>query len=1233
MKKILLTKHFFLFISLGFFFLVFTARYFFIEQGEKKQDKEPVQKITSKINQELKVLDEECEEVRQIILTSEKPTFSKLLKPSVYPYFVYRNKNLYFWSDNTIAPSYESLKGTYDFKYVDLNNGKYIVHSDFVRTRGDVFEIFIFLPLSKEYSIQNDYISSGLNKVIFGDVPFKITTAQITGAEIISSKGVFLFAVEFPKDHLYKNENVMLVVCLSLAGIVCLILYLGRFVLYLKERKRTDLSIATLFFGLIIIRGGMLFFGFPFSLHDFDLFNSKYFASSYISPSLGDVLFNIIVLLLFSWYLFNNYCNSILFIKLIKTNKRVKAFISVFLILFSFLALFAVFNLVGALSYHSQWSLDITYDLNYNLFRIISVLILILAFVVYFLFTHIFFRLFILLNASSDFSLILQFLAGAVLYALISYFLWDFNWVLLVINAFYFFILYTLRLPKTLGRLRYTTYIYYLSCAFICSIVAAYSIYEENYNRTVFLKKHFATDLLFKNDIFGEFLLNEASMKIKKDAFIQNKLVTPFSSVGVIEHKIKRVFLSKYFDKYNVIVSLFDATGEVYEKKSDYSSFQEAQEKYQKENYKTDYNDVYFFSDPESGFSKYISLNKVVIGDVIVGYIVIELQNKKTTPHSLYPELFVDTKTDKHVQSALYDYAVFSGGKLAYSFGSFNYKKNFPLNSFMDEDLFEDGIIREGFHHVGVKGADDKIIIISSEKYSFRRVFSNFSFFFLKLIVLTLFFISIYAVYFRFRKINVNYATKIQIYLNIAFFLPLLIVSITTLSIITVSYSDNLNDSFIKKAENISSNVIGYFQDNKVVDSEKEKVENVFMQISEYTQTDINLFNSKGRLIFSNQSMIYDLGFLSRLMNANAYAILVENANNTLMMSESIGNLNYNVVYVAIRSVENGELLGILSIPFFESKNELNKQIIEVLTTIVNIFITIFILFVVLSYFASHILTYPLQIITQKLKKTTLEKNEPIEWNSGDEIGLLVGEYNRMLVKLEESKEALAKSEKESAWREMAKQVAHEIKNPLTPMKLTIQHLQRAIDEGKAKDPEITNKSLNVLLDQVNNLNEIATSFSLFAKMPIPKTQRFEISSVLAKTAALHNNDKDVDVETDIPAGEYFVLGDEQLMSSIFTNLILNGKQSVPNDRRAKINVSLEVINSRVLIEIRDNGTGIPRQIRDKVFLPNFSTKFAGSGIGLAVAKRGVEHAGGKIWFETEEGTGTSFFIEIPLID
>jgi len=325
-------------------------------------------------------------------------------------------------------------------------------------------------------------------------------------------------------------------------------------------------------------------------------------------------------------------------------------------------------------------------------------------------------------------------------------------------------------------------------------------------------------------------------------------------------------------------------------------------------------------------------------------------------------------------------------------------------------------------------------------------------------------------------------------------------------------------------------------------------------------------------------------------------------------------------------------MLGVISIPFFESKVEMDRQIIGVMTTILNIFTATFLVILILSYVVSRLLTEPIRIIAHKIRRTTLGENEPIEWDSNDEIGMLVTEYNEMLVKLEQSRQALSKSEKESAWREMAKQVAHEIKNPLTPMKLAIQHLQKAIREKRENSIQLTEKTLHTLLDQVNTLSEIATSFSAFAKMPIPKLEPYNIARAVSNTVNLYTNRADLSVNSIIPDEEVQVMGDEQLMNGIITNLILNGVQSVPSSRMPQIDVLLTHNEQNVFIEVKDNGSGIPESIRDKVFLPNFSTKYTGSGIGLAVAKRGVEHAGGRIWFETEEEQGTTFYIELPLL-
>ena len=179
---------------------------------------------------------------------------------------------------------------------------------------------------------------------------------------------------------------------------------------------------------------------------------------------------------------------------------------------------------------------------------------------------------------------------------------------------------------------------------------------------------------------------------------------------------------------------------------------------------------------------------------------------------------------------------------------------------------------------------------------------------------------------------------------------------------------------------------------------------------------------------------------------------------------------------------------------------------------------------------------------------------------------------------------------------------------------------------------EKVEKTVRSLLDQIDTLSDIATSFSAFAKMPVPRSERFEVGRVLKGVLSLYSN-QEYKINANIEEGEFWVLGDEQMMQRTFNNLILNGVQAVPDNREAEICISLQQLErGRVLIEIADNGEGIDATIREKVFVPNFSTKYTGSGLGLAIAKRGIEHAGGRIWFETETGKGTSFYIELPLI-
>jgi len=553
-------------------------------------------------------------------------------------------------------------------------------------------------------------------------------------------------------------------------------------------------------------------------------------------------------------------------------------------------------------------------------------------------------------------------------------------------------------------------------------------------------------------------------------------------------------------------------------------------------------------------------------------------------------------------------------GRVLMKVGNFNFERNFDPELFNESKIFGSGIELKGYHHLGVRTNSGKKIVITSVDYDNASRLSNFSFLFLLQVLGIALIIFFHRYFLSLNKGEFYFSTKIQFYLGAAFFVPLLIVSVAILNSLNISYKEEIDKSYQKRASRIEENIneiLEQFFEGKL---NENAVSLTLSNISELVQNEVYIYDVKGNLVVFSQPHIYDLEILSHQINPVALMEVIYNNKERIVLNESIGKLDYKTSYLSIKDTKTNELIGLMGMPFFESKNHLKRQQIEVFTNLINIFILIFIVSLVVSYFAVKILTDPLKLLTQKIKKTSFsDLNQPLEYESKDEIGILVDEYNQMLRKFGESKTALAKSEKEAAWKTIAQQVAHEIKNPLTPMKLTLQQMQRVIDPD---DP--SHRSINNLLHQVDTLSDIATSFSTFAKMPIPESEPFDIVVELKKSIHLFENEKG-EIDADFSVDHLMVKGDIKLTG-----------RTVPEDRQPEVQISLKSSETKAKISIADNGSGIPDEFHNKIFIPNFTTKVKGSGIGLAISKRGIEHAGGDIWFESSED-GTTFYIEWPI--
>jgi len=456
------------------------------------------------------------------------------------------------------------------------------------------------------------------------------------------------------------------------------------------------------------------------------------------------------------------------------------------------------------------------------------------------------------------------------------------------------------------------------------------------------------------------------------------------------------------------------------------------------------------------------------------------------------------------------------------------------------------------------------------------------------------------------------------------------VVSILTVSIINNSHIEETKKYYVEKALIASAEIIEELEVFIKKDLTLSKFSETVAEVAKLTQSDINVFNKNGELISASQSYMYENNLLANLINPLAFGQLNTQQTNKVVMDEAIGDFQYSSVYVSLKSHQDGSILGYIGIPFFGYKFKTDKQIIDVITIIMELFMVTFFLLLLASYVMAKTLTRPLAIVTQKLRRTTFSgANQPIDYQSNDEIGLLVSGYNGMLVQLEESRIKLARTEKEVAWREFAKQLAHEIKNPLTPMKLHLQHLQRVLTQ---EDERIKNSITSVIM-QLDTVSDTITSFAAFAQQPLPKEEEFDIIEILRLITIMFSTNPDCDFYADIPEEPCYVLADYQQLNRILINLITNGIQAVPEGRRAVIHLKANITDKgRIQIEIRDNGSGIPENIQDKIYMHSFTTKIGGSGIGLSLAKFGIDYFGGNLWFETTQNVGTSFFIELPII-
>ena len=589
-----------------------------------------------------------------------------------------------------------------------------------------------------------------------------------------------------------------------------------------------------------------------------------------------------------------------------------------------------------------------------------------------------------------------------------------------------------------------------------------------------------------------------------------------------------------------------------------------------------------------------------------------------------YPQILSRKSADGKEDGYFYSYAKYSYGELVSSSGNFVYYKK--LSAFGKDARNFDLFNKDKYSHMLIPVDNNSTLVISLHENTFALYYMNVLYAFFVCIL-----ISSYGLFFNVNR-NINFrrgTLRARIKNSIISLIFILFVILTALSIYmnTVSFKGRHNAKAIELLKYVNKEL----ERLPCVDARKcPEVTGRLSDMSELLLIDINIYSRQGKLIATSRPEIFEYGFEGTLVDPEALKQIEKLGVTSYIANGKVGELTYMSAYMPL-VLDNGKSY-ILNIPYFAQNDELNLDIIIMVVITVNIAIVMMVLAFILSGLVAERVTRPLQMLNDKLKKMHVGgKNEKIVYNHADEVGRLVEEYNNMVDKLDESIVQLAKSERESAWREMARQIAHEIKNPLTPMKLNIQFMLRSLQmEDTEKFKERFRAVSGMLIEQIDNMAAIASAFSDFAKMSEAHNETFEVDELVRNCSLLFKNNTE-ELECDVEEG-IRILADREQMRRVLINLLKNAEQSIPEGRQGVIRITVRKKEGKVEIRIRDNGQGIPENLREKIFQPNFTTKSSGMGLGLAICKRIIESMGGEIGFVSEVGVGTEFFIILDIV-
>jgi len=1128
--------------------------------------------------------------------------------------FFYKDNKLVYWSDHTVTVSDLWLR-KYESSFLELSNASYVTMS----RQTDDGILLALIGLRSHYSYENKFLENKFARGFRLSPEVMIRTGQKEGYFPVSTKeGSYLFSLDFTGSVKHDRVKAFIAFFAYVVSIILFVLALNQMILRYRGRRRWAWLLLSLLF--VALTGGIMnFFEIPRIIYETALFRPELYASRQFS-SLGHLLIFVAEVLTSSALLHRHIRQKDF------KNERGAYLVALLFLLAAAGCFLFVNHLFSTLILDSNISFEAYQITSVNVYTFAGLLIIGLSFLSFVMLVDKAIRV-----ASPQITP--RFIRIGIIsmaLVLIPFIFLEFShldvvgWILFPLVVFS---MAGVRGEK--GELKFSRVLLILILFSVYSTIQLqyYNRVDQDRKKEVELVK-----LSSEHDPVAEMLFSSLSAAIRNDTVLSEMVLEPVPDNDKVFDYLVRQFFSGYWSRYEVQFTLCTPVDTVHvEPPVDeyYHCFEFFDDLVRENGFNIPGSDFYFLNNL-TGRISYMGI--LPFGsETIERNMFLEFDSKVISDELGYPELLLD-KSYKSFTSSDYSYAKYYRGRLIARAG-------YPYR--MTPDVYSDG--KPGFENSRMGGFDHKVynvnedstIIVGSPEVNYIDDLVAFSYIFAYFALLLILFYLIAVFPGISAMFTWSFKNRIQFSIAGILFLTFIFICGGTIYFIIRQYKrsheDNLKDSmrsiYIELVHKLE------FEQDLEPMARTGYLDELLRKFSNVFYTDINLYDKDGFLLATSRQEIFTKELLSRRMDRSAYQILGPGEASEYIHNEHIGGLRYLSAYVPLLNGEN-QLLAYLNLPYFTRNDSLAQDVTNLVVAITNIYIVLILVILLVSVFLADRITQPLRMVQNRIAQVSLNmKNDKIAYDREDEIKGLVEEYNHMIDELAASAERLAQSERESAWREMAKQIAHEIKNPLTPMKLTVQHLQRAWNLEGMEKQEAIDRITKTLIEQIDSLSSIANEFSDFAKMPRARSEVINLPDVLEHVTELFSNIQTARVILDNDdRQELKILADHEQLTRVFINLVKNGIQSVPESQKGEIRIRLKVVpDSYAIVAVTDNGKGIPDEIRDKLFKPNFTTKSSGMGMGLAITSNIIRTIGGEIWYETVVNKGTTFFVKLPL--